>query len=74
MSEREYYEDDDLSEDNLSELDFNGHYFHDDSADDQDQVLEDYYNMVESGVDDSSDEFFGFHIDEGLDADFNGEE
>lgn len=71
MSEREYF-DDDISEDNLSELNFDGHFFHDDSVDDQEQALEDYFNMLESGVDDSDDSMYGFHIDQ--ESDYAGDE
>lgn len=46
----------------LSELDFND-YYQDETTSDQERDLEDYYAMLEDGVDDSqSDEWEGFQI------------
>lgn len=46
----------------LNELDFDGYYL-DNTTSDQEQDMEDYYNLVESGVDMSDgDPFDGFQI------------
>ena len=55
--------DDELEEDGLSELDFDGQHYIDNTTDDQNRDLEDYYKMVDSGVDDSDeDPLSGFQI------------
>ena len=55
--------DDEQEDEGLNELDFDGQHYIDDTTDDQERDLQDYYNLVESGVDlAEEDPFDGFQL------------
>ena len=56
-------DDEEAENEGLNELDFDGQHYIDDTTDDQDRDLQDYYNLVESGVDLAEDDpFDGFQF------------